>query len=184
LLRYAAAAVTSLVLITGLSACGAGDPPAAQPKPTRTATTPSASPSPTPPAMPAAARANTKAGAKAYVRHYIRALNYATFTGDTKELRTLGQPRCGSCQNVLRGIRAIYRNGGHVVGGAFQITHLDAVPHPDDRGFTVDAFARFSAQTIYRPGASPRRYRRGSNIFSFILGFRGGWYVSDWSRSS
>jgi hypothetical protein len=185
MLRFAAAAATSLALLITASGCGGNDPPPPKAEPTSTPTTPAASESPTPPALPAAAKGDGARSAKAFVRHYIAVLNYATYTGDVTELRRLGAKDCGSCQNVIRGIRSIYEAGGSVKGGAFRITNLDALEHPDSSGYTVDAFTKFSKQRIYRQSGSttPDRYKTGSNIFSFILARRHGWLVSDWSKS-
>jgi hypothetical protein len=172
------------MLLTGLAACGGDDsPPEAEP--TRTASTPTTTPSPTPPTLPAAAKGRGAASAKAFVRHYIDVLNYATFTGDVSALRHLGAKHCGSCQNVVNGIRSIYVAGGTVKGGAFKVTKMDALAHPASHGYTVDAFTKFSAQRIYRTSLRkhPDRYKAGSNIFSFILARRQRWVVRDWSRS-
>ncbi|WP_344048277.1 DUF6318 family protein [Nocardioides panacihumi] len=67
--------------------------------------------------MPDAAAAHTKAGAKAFMAYFWRVVNYAETTGDVKALKSTFVKGCGACEGGLAGIRAIYRNGGHVTGG-------------------------------------------------------------------
>lgn len=183
MLRFAAAAATSLMLLTSLSGCG-GDPPAAQAQPSRTPTSPSSSPTPTPPALPAAAKRNTKAGAKAFVRHYIDLINYAQATGSTAHLAQAESKACGSCKNGRHYLNGVYRPGGEIIGGAWKIRRMSVRRDADIGSWHARVLVHFGPQTIKR--VNPVRVQRlhGGNLPVDItaIHFENEWKVLEWTR--
>ena len=95
------------------------------PPPTTAPTTPAPSPTPTPPPLPAAARADTPTGAESFARHWLATLDYATASGDTAPLRSLG--RCASCVALADAIDALYSSGGRAEGGKVTVTDSSVV---------------------------------------------------------
>lgn len=183
MLRYAAAAVTSLLLLLTVGGCGGDDAPAPKSEPSRTATTPAATHSPTPPTLPAAAKKNTKAGAKAFVRHYIGIFNYAERTGDTAALHKLEARGCKSCKRVRQSINEIYASGGYVKGGRWIVSSLHSLRQPG-RGWVIDVLGRFEPSTVFPGGsAKPRHSRGGKAPSSFFVSYDGAWRVTEWSRA-
>lgn len=128
-------ALAAAIVALAVAGCDGGDPsptsvptqgaPSAStevtsPPPTTTPTTPAASPSPTPPPLPAAARQDTPTGAESFARHWLTTLDYATTSGDTASLRSLG--RCASCVALADAIETLYSSGGKAEGGKLTVT--------------------------------------------------------------
>jgi hypothetical protein len=160
MLRFAAAAATSLALLITASGCGGDDPPAPKAEPTNTQTTPAASSSPTPPVLPAAAKADTKAGAKAFVRHFINVMNFAGNNGQTETLRALYARTCARCEGIADGIDRTYSRGGSIDGGTWVVETLKA--YGDTNGLTyLDAVVRYGPQSFRATRNSPVKHFTG-----------------------
>lgn len=164
-----------------LSGCGA-DNPAPPPLPTASQ---SASPTAaTPPVMPDSARGTTRAAAKEFVRYYFTALSYATSSGDTKLLRTLGSPGCKSCSAVASRIESIYDAGGRVEGEGYVFVGAKTQPSPTDgtaavNGTLVNLPQRMWSASDTAPSESPR----STDLVSFLLSHKDGeWVIEQWTR--
>ena len=93
----------------------------------------SAAPTVTVPTMPAAAEKNSEAGAIAFVKHYIDVFNYASNTGDVKELQKLFESGCKACRTYLDTIESAHANGADVDGFDWTVSNLVA-----DQGSTFN----------------------------------------------
>ena len=105
------------LLLTG---CGADHPAPKVPKQSASAT-----PTATPPTMPPQARKDSEAGAIAFAKHYIDVFNYASNTGDVKELQRLSDPRCEGCTSYIRLFKGTYQSGGYYRGSDWTIRRIE-----------------------------------------------------------
>lgn len=130
-MRIIAYVVAALLLFAGCAQDQPKEPaPTAKPSPTVTA-----------PSMPAAAQENTVAGAVAFVEHYIDVFNYASNTGDVKELQKLSDPACKGCTSYIDLYKTTYADGGYFRDSDWQ---LDAVT-AEIQGDEMVVFAHLSA---------------------------------------
>jgi hypothetical protein len=134
------------VLLT-LGACSS-DPEPKEPKRTATSATPTA----TPPTMPAQAKEDTPEGAAAFVKHYIDVFNYASNTGDVKELSKLSSDTCTTCQNYVSLYRETYRDGGYFKDSDWSIGELDLEVSDQETVIFTDVT---SPAGTYRPTDGP-----------------------------
>ena len=125
-----AVGVVALLLAAVLAGCDDEDPPEPQgpiessSEPTSSATTPPAEPTPTDPVaptLPTEAEPETNAGAKAFVSYYWEVVNYAQHTGDVDPLKSISEDNCEGCNGGISYITRVYRRGGHIVGGDFEL---------------------------------------------------------------
>lgn len=176
-----------IVLMLGLgllSACGK-EPPAAAPG---ASPTPAVTPSSTPtaaPVLPEEAKANTKAGAIAFVRHYVELINYAQATGDTKALAQVESRTCESCTNGRKYLYDLYSRGGHVEGGAFHPTSVQAIGKAEDADWLVLTTLKIDPEIVKRPWQSPpaKHHKGGLELASYFVTYSGDrWSISKWTR--
>ncbi len=121
--------LAAALLASPLAGCGDGDPPKTAPfTPTGHIETPIPTPSqsatadaPVEPTLPDAATQATEEGARAFIAYYWDLINYAQATGDVKPLKAASSSRCTTCQTGIKGIKKLYKGGGHTVGGAYSI---------------------------------------------------------------
>jgi len=99
------------------ASASASDPPSESP-----------SPSATPPSLPAEAKGTSEASAKAFAKHYFDTVNYATRTGDTADLRTLGNEDCVSCAAIESNVEKIYSAGGRIESDGWHLRSASSVP--------------------------------------------------------
>ena len=115
-MRIVAYVVAALLLFAGCAQDQPKEPvPTAKPSPTATV-----------PSMPAAAQENTVAGAVAFVEHYIDVFNYASNTGDVKELQKLSDPACDGCTEYINLYKKTYTDGGYFKNSDWELSKLSA----------------------------------------------------------
>lgn len=171
-MRPIRAAATALVASLALSACnGADDPadPTSSSTPSGSATAPSTAPpveTPTEPALPKAATKATEAGARAFIAHYWDLINYAQVTGDVKRLKAASGPNCAGCSAGILSVRNLYRDGGHLQGGAYtvEVDKINELSSSDSTNFAYEAqlTARNEEQLLVRGDGSKERSKPGS----------------------
>src|SRR5215207_5804042 len=98
-----------ILLVTLLLVGSCSSPEPKEPKPSPSSPAPTA----TAPTMPAQAEENTPEGAAAFVKHYIDVFNYASNTGDVRELRRLS-PSCEACEKYAAKFESIYQQGDKI----------------------------------------------------------------------
>lgn len=138
--------VIAYVLAAGMLFAGCTEDKPKEPDPT-------SKPSPTVavPSMPAAAQDNTKAGAIAFVKYYIDVFNYASNTGDVKELQKLSDPGCEGCDTYIDLFRSTYDAGGYYEDAEWSLSNIAA----SRQDSTLVVFA-----TVHVPGG---KHKTSSN---------------------
>lgn len=74
--------------------------------------------------MPTQAQNGSEAGAIAFVKHYIDVFNYASNTGDVKELKRLSDPKCEGCNSYIDHFTDTYSHGGYFRDSGWQARNL------------------------------------------------------------
>jgi len=146
-----------------LAGCG-GDPPPAAPSP------PSPSASSTSlaaPVMPERAKEDSREGAVAFVRHYVRLINFAQATGDSTGLRAASWKSCQACSRVSDAIDRLYKAGGHIEGGRWNLRKSFATREMHSRSWLVVASISYSKQLVIEPGKETRELKGGKHSFRF-----------------
>ncbi|MEO6472506.1 MAG: DUF6318 family protein [Aeromicrobium sp.] len=124
--------VIALFIATTLLFSGCGKDEPKEPKH-------SAEPTITAPTMPSAAQDNTVDGAVAFVKHYVEVFNYASNTGDVKELQRLSDPKCEGCNKYIELYKGTYEAGGYYRNSNWRLANFQvrtAVMRPD---FDIDS---------------------------------------------
>ena len=117
--------LVALVMAAALLFAGCTEDRPKEPDPT---TKPS--PTATVPSMPAEATQKTVGGAAAFVKHYVDVLNYASNTGDVKELQKLSDPKCEGCNTYIDLFKRTYEAGGYYKDAEWSLSDLEAT-HQD-----------------------------------------------------
>src|SRR5688500_10246316 len=130
----AAVGVVALLLAGVLAGCDDEDPPEPQ-GPIESSSEPTSSPTgtasePTPtgpvePTLPPEAEPASKSGASAFVEYYWSVVSFARQTGDVALLSSLSVPSCEGCNGGIRSIERVYKRGGRIVGGRFELEEAD-----------------------------------------------------------
>ena len=174
--RYVAMLVLSVLLV----GCGGDPQPAAPPAPaTPTGTTPTPVAAPT---MPEQATKNTRAGAVEFVKYYVKLINHAQATGDTRALTDASDNACRACTRIIDSLDRLYRDGGHIEGGAWVTDRSYAQFTRLSRTWNVELRIRYSQQWVVRPGAKTHHFTGGVQTFDFELAVDQPWKVLQWSR--
>jgi hypothetical protein len=164
----AAVAVTALLLAVVVSGCEE-DEPSTSPTPSSSPSEPeSSSPSeptttdtgPVEPTLPAEAESETQRGVTEFVGYYFDVINYATSTGDTDLLSTLDQPSCNGCHGGIDFVERVYRNGGRIIGGTYELLRLEPVRSPSGH-WTVVARTHLDDQRVVGAGKLNEAYPGG-----------------------
>lgn len=110
--RTIISALTAVLLLAGLNACGVGgtDGGAEDPRTGYAG-----------PTTPPAATEDSRAGAMAFAEHFIATYNYAISTGDLNGLIPLEDVACLTCQALRRSLAQVYDNGGQITGSTWQM---------------------------------------------------------------
>jgi hypothetical protein len=143
--------------------------------PTETTSVPT---TPVEPTLPAQAEDESQAGAEAFVRFYWEVVNYATKTGDVTLLSELDQVSCEGCDGGVDGIERVYRAGGRIVGGDYDVVKLETV-RSESGQWTIVTHTRVGAQRAIDAGKLNRRYPAGRDKWLIALArVHGAWSVS------
>lgn len=130
-MRLIALLMAAALLFTGCTEDKPREPdPTTKPSPTATV-----------PAMPDAAREGTDEGAIAFVKHYIDVFNYASNTGDVKELQKLSDPDCDGCTEYIDLFKNTYADGGYFKDSDWKLSTVAA----EIQGSEMIVFAHLSA---------------------------------------
>ncbi|HET7414162.1 MAG TPA: DUF6318 family protein, partial [Arthrobacter sp.] len=126
-----------------------------------------------PPTLPAAARGKGARAAKAFVRYYIATVNYATATGDTGQLRTLGTRGCVSCKAISRIIKRIYEADGSIDSHGWKLSSISIVPRQPKSKPMFDLGVVETPQDVYETANSRvKHYKGGKHPMTIHLQYR------------
>jgi hypothetical protein len=136
--------------------------------------------------MPAAAKAKTKAGAIAFARHYIELINHAQATGDVAPLTGVEKNGCASCGRANGVIQSLYRQGGSIRGGAFEIDAVDALKLPARDAYLVEVALHFGPQHIDWPDPKQDQDLAGGRgpMNVNVVWDGSAWRVERWTRGA
>lgn len=182
----AAVGVAALLLTFGVAGCEDADPadpiePTGEPipphssSPTEPTTTDTG---PVEPTLPAEAEGETKEAVEAFVTFYWDVVNYATKTGEVGLLKALDQPSCEGCDGGIRGIARVYRAGGQIVGGDYEVVRVEAYESKSGN-WTVDAHTTVGRQRAIGAGDLNTNFPPGRD--KWLIGLarvRGAWSVT------
>ena len=171
-MRIVAYVVAALMLFAGCAQDKVKEPgPTSKPSPTVTV-----------PTMPVAAQENTVAGAVAFVEHYIDVFNYASNTGDVKELQKLSDPACDGCTGYINLYRKTYADGGYFKNSDWKLSEASAATRND----ALVVFGHISAPSgVYKIStATKERTGRSENFDATYLPFHtaGGWQITNFGK--
>ncbi|WP_408895622.1 DUF6318 family protein [Nocardioides sp. R1-1] len=146
-MRRLRALVALVLLIVGVTACSDDEPaphdPSSTWSPTGTMEAPSSTAAAVPiePRLPDAAREASEAGARAFIAYYWELVNYAQVTGDVKALKAVSGTNCKGCAAGIEGIRTLYRDGGRLEGGDYDIEFkvMNELKDADGSGYAFEA---------------------------------------------
>ena len=145
-MRSFALAIASLVLLTACTD---------DPGPIEPTASPSLSPT-TPPAMPNKARENTPSGAATFVSYWVEVSNFASQTGDTKELKRISDGDCEGCRTYIDLYEDTYAAGGYFRGSEWRLSEVEVQPGASEHlvfahvDAPVGTFKRASDSTVER----------------------------------
>lgn len=106
-------------------------------------------------------------GPEETVRAWVDAQNVALRTGDTADLRSLSSGHCRGCDDFIKPIEQVYRNGGHYETAGWVVeaakAHGDTdVPVEVDVGVTIAG-----GKTVLKAGERPISYETEKRILLF-----------------
>jgi len=130
--------------------------------------------------MPTVAQEFTPNGAATFVAHYVSLLDYASKTGDVRELARLSDSQCEGCNRYIDRFRTLYEAGGKADGRDWTRTATD-LRFQRDRQFETIATTtlRISRGSIQDSSdAAPVEYPDVSEPVTFALLFDGSWRIT------
>lgn len=132
-----------------------------------------------PPELPSAARASDAAGAEAFARHWVDALNHASTSGDTTQLRALADD-CRACARMADGIDELYVSGGHLESSGWRVLRAGVSPARATGSFVVRLRILRPAEATYASADSqPTFFKGGRQSYALELVRGGGsWRVA------
>lgn len=174
--------ISCLLLV--ITACRSQEPIEPTPTPKPTATTSSAAdPDIKAPTLPAQARKNTAEGAASFVGYWVQTLNFASRTGDTRQLRRISDEDCGGCTSYAELFEKTYADGGFFRDSDWSIRKLKI----KQGGSEHLILARVTAPPgTYRKSAGQpvRNGTREDSRLAFTLKFDGGWSMTQFGLES
>ena len=105
--------VLAVAAVLLLAAC-TDDPEPIEPTHTREA-----------PAMPPQAKEDSPEGVATFVQHYVDVFNYASSSGQVKELARLSADSCKGCESYIDLFRSTYDSGGYFRGGEWKLSDYE-----------------------------------------------------------
>ena len=152
-------AAVSAALVLGLSACG-----------TETEA---------PPEEPGAAAGQP--GAEQFAGQWVDALNEATESGDTEELRTLAAAECAACTDFADQLDTIYGKDGRVESDGWEITKMVPEAGGTDDDVTLLMTVDASPQRVFASAdADAKEFEGGQQAFRItVMRSEGAWRVTE-----
>ncbi|WP_322937850.1 DUF6318 family protein [Nocardioides bizhenqiangii] len=185
-LRGRSAIGVTALLIAGLVAgCeDEEDPPqplesSSKPAPPPTSATTEPTPTgPVEPTLPVEAEPETKEGATAFVQYYWQVVSFARRTGDVRLLSTLSVPSCEGCNGGIKSISRVYKRGGRILGGSFELKK--AIPGQTPSGaWNVSTRVKVNRSRTVGAGDLNQNVRAGELNFLFGLErANGSWQIT------
>jgi len=123
------------------------------------------------PVLPGAAKEASEDGARAFVGYYWELVNYAQATGDVRRLRRVSGPRCRGCKAGIRGIKTLYRSGGHTEGGTYrlEIEAIKSLPSQTFLAFEALVNAHNDEQVIVDGDGSRRTSGSSTSTLAIVI---------------
>jgi hypothetical protein len=136
------AAVVAACVSAALAGCSAE----AEPEPLPSA----AAPSPTPVALPVPPEATpeTAQGAAAFARYYLELVNRAFASIDATAVRSVSDPDCGTCSDLIRAIEESPTAGERFEGGDYEVIFAESPP-VENGDVIVDVRYRIGELRVY-----------------------------------
>ena len=186
--RYVATTVALLALVGASGCANDSAEPAPLPSQSSSATTASATPSETAsasgsaaaaPSMPAGARGTSAASAEVFARHYVDLINYASRTGNTRELLAASADKCKSCAAISSLVNGIYSKGGAIRSDGWKVTRLTRVSDRPAQRPAMNLDVTQSAEIVIADkGAKPKRFKGGRQPMTmYLVTSEGSWVV-------
>jgi hypothetical protein len=138
------AAVVAVCVSAALAGCSAE----ADPEPLPSA----AAPSPTPVALPVPPEATpeTAQGAAAFARYYLELVNRGFASVDAAAVRSVSDPGCGTCSDLIRAIEERPPAGERFEGGDYDVIFAESPP-VQNGDVIVDIRYRIGELRVYGP---------------------------------
>lgn len=120
--------------------------------------------------VPSYASSNDQHGAQQFAGYWVDALNKATVSGKTAQIKALSAKSCTQCSNFAAQLDKIYANGGHVETSGWNVETM--VP---ERGLPQGTAAmkvqvKVAPQAVYETAKSkPQTLKGGQLTFRLVL---------------
>lgn len=130
------------------------------------------------PSVPSYASSNDQHGAQQFAGYWVDALNKATVSGKTAQIKALSAKSCTRCSDFAAQLDKIYANGGHVETSGWDVETM--VP---ERGLPQGTAAmkvqvKVAPQSVYESAKSkPQTIKGGQLTFRLVLGRDGDHWV-------
>jgi hypothetical protein len=155
-MRTFALAIATLLL---LGAC-TDDPEPIEPKPSDSTGSRASVPE-----LPKEAREDTPSGAATFVNYWVKVSNFASQTGDTKELRRISDDGCDGCRTYIELYEETYAAGGYFQGSEWKLSRVKV--QPGDSEHLV--FAHVDARIGKFKRTSDSKVKRGNQEDSDLV---------------
>lgn len=165
LLARSATGLTAVLLLAGCSSGDSADEAAAP-----SSHSSSSSPALGGPALPSQAEGASRDAAQAFVGYWVETLNYATESGDTARLKTLGTKECAACNGFAATLDEIYGKGGHVESGGWALKSAVPIAGQPAKEPAFELVLKVEPQTVFRTKSSqPKKYPGGDQPARMVL---------------
>jgi len=133
--------------------------------------------------MPAGAKAKTDQAVEAFAKHFVSVINFATVTGELKDLDALSGEACMTCRRLSARLEQVYDRGGSIESSGWRVTGASVVSdQPLDRKYIDLAIVQSPQILVEKAGASPQKFPGGKQAMTMLIARRGeGWVVTQMS---
>lgn len=159
-----AAGLAGVACAISLAGCSSDAPsPKADSSPTPTATFAG-------PAMPSQAQGESREAAEAFLAHWVATINYATTSGDTEGLKSLGAKDCETCIAFGKTLDGIYGKGGHVTSAGWVLQSAVPIADQPEKEPSFQLALKFAPQKVFMTkGSKPKSFPGGDQPARIFL---------------
>ncbi|GAW49833.1 MULTISPECIES: DUF6318 family protein [unclassified Nocardioides] len=101
------------------------------------------------------------------VKAWVEAQNIALRTGETSGLKALSSSSCRGCDDFIRPIESVYRDGGHFSTDGWTVVAARTRAHSSAPVVVDVAVSIAGGETVVRSGADPVVYETDKKIMVF-----------------
>lgn len=169
-----------VVAVLVLGGCGGEDP---APPPRASASSTPVNPSATLPTPPVRFDEFSPTGANRFVHHYVGVMDYASKTGDVKELSRLSDPGCEGCQRYIDLFTNLYADGGWAKKMRWSASTVEMRFQELQGGETLASTTLLISAGTIRPAADadPTQYPAVRDKVTFGLVHDEGWIMKQFA---